>query len=124
MLWSAPGARVAVVTDPADPLAADVFMVRWAQVGKPVVSWCSMTDQGRRVARELASTLNPHLEAAGNGNGDPVRVRHIVKDPRTWQPLVDPFESLVAGARKTVPGETACVLQLQWPLSAGCGNAG
>lgn len=96
--------RVAVVPDPADPLAADKLMLRWAQAGKEVVTWCSMTDEGRRVAREVASTLNPHLKtAAGNGSGSATRVRHIVKDPRDWQPLVDPFDGLLAGARKTVP---------------------
>ena len=96
-------ARVAVVTDPADPLAADQLMLRWAQAGKAVVSWCSMTDHGRRVAREVAATLNPHLQATGNGSGRALRVRHIVKDPRDWQPLVDSFDMLVAGARGTVP---------------------
>ena len=91
-------ARVAVVTDPANPLAADKLMVQWAQAGKPVVSWCSMTDRGRRAAREVAATLNPYLQTA-----DAARVQHIVKDPRDWQPLVDPFDGLVAGARRTVP---------------------
>ena len=97
-------ARVAVVTDPANPLAADKLMVQWAQAGKPVVTWCSMTDQGRRVAREVASTLNPYLQAAANADdAAAARVRHIVKDPRDWQPLVDPFNGLVDGARITVP---------------------
>ena len=97
-------ARVAVVTDPANPLAADKLMLQWAQAGKPVVTWCSMTDRGRRVAREVAATLNPYLQDAANaGDAAAVRVRHIVKDPQDWQPLVDPFDGLVAGARKAAP---------------------
>ena len=97
-------ARVAVVTDPANLLAADKLMVQWAQAGKPVVTWCSMTDRGRQVAREVADTLNPYLRDAANAGDDAaVRVRHIVKDPRDWQPFVDSFDGLAAGARKTVP---------------------
>lgn len=61
-----------------------------------VRTWCTPTDQGRRVAREAARTLNPHLQ-----EGE--RVLHMTVDPRKWQPLVDPFTALVKGARKTVP---------------------
>ena len=101
---AAAGARVAVVTDPADPLAADKLMAQWAQAGKPVVTWCSISDQGRRVAREVASTLNPYLKkAAANAGDGAARVRHIVKDPQDWEPLVDPVDGLLDGARKTVP---------------------
>ena len=97
-------ARVAVVTDPANPLAADELMLQWAQAGKPVVTWCSMTDRGRQVAREVASTVDPYLQAAADADDDAAaRVRHIVKDPRDWQPFVDSFDGLAAGARKTVP---------------------
>ena len=59
------------------------------------------TDPGGAMASApVARTLDPHLQAAGN---DAARVRHIVKDPRYWQPLVDSFDVLLAGARKTVP---------------------
>lgn len=44
-------------------------MVQWTQTGKPVVTWCSMTDQGRRVVREVARTLDPLPAAPGRSRG-------------------------------------------------------
>ena len=95
---SMPGARLAVVADPAAPLTdTDKLLLEIARAGKVVRTWCTLTDRGRRVATETARTLNPHLPT-----GD--RVRHMTEpSPRDWQPLVDPFMDLVNGARTTFP---------------------
>ena len=93
-----PNARLVVVADPAAPLTdADRLVLEIARAGKAIRTWCSLTDGGRRIARETAQTLNPHLP-------DDARVLHITDPPpHAWQPLVDSFVDLVNGARAKLP---------------------
>ena len=91
-------ARLVVVDDPAAPLTdADKLVLESARAGKEVRTWCSLTEGGRRIAREAAQTLNPHLP-------DNARVLHITDPPpHAWHPLLDPFMDLVNGARARLP---------------------
>ena len=102
-----PDARLVVVDDPTAPLTeADGLVLHAADSGKLVRTWCAPTDAGRRVAREVARTLDPVLQngAAANGAGAAGRVLHVTAvDPRDWQPLVARFDALVGGARATLP---------------------
>lgn len=93
-----PGCRVVAVDDLAAPLAtADPLVPRAAAAGKRLLTWCTPTDEGRRLAREAARTLDPMLP-------DGVRVQHVTAvDPRDWQPAVQPWSDLQAGARLTLP---------------------
>lgn len=91
------GARVVPVSDPRAPFD-DRLALAGARAGKSVVTWCTLTDHGCRVARETAKTLNSCMPT------DSDRVRHIVGvAPTDWHPELDPFDALVAGARATVP---------------------
>jgi hypothetical protein len=89
---------VVLVDDPAKPLAtADPLVPRAAAVGKRLLTWCTPTDDGRRLAREAARTLDPMLS-------DGARVQHVTAvDPRGWQPAVQPWSDLQDGARSTLP---------------------
>ena len=94
-----PNARLVVVDDPAAPLTdADKLMLEAARAGKDVRTWCSLTtEDGLRIAKETAQTLDPHLP-------DGSRVLHITAPPpHAWQPPVDPFMDLVNGARARLP---------------------
>ena len=93
-----PGCRVVAVDDPTAPLAtADPLVPRAATAGKRLLTWCTPTDEGRRLAREVARTLDPMLP-------DGVRVQHVTAvDPRDWQPAVQPWLDLQDGARLTLP---------------------
>ena len=91
-----PDARLVKTGPPGGPLE-DRLALAAARAGKEIVTWCTLTDSGRRTARETAKTLDPILP-------DGKRVRHITAtDPTDWQPLIDPFDKLVTGARLTVP---------------------
>ena len=91
-----PGARVVPVSDPHAPFD-DRLALAAARAGKRVVTWCTPTDHGCRVARETAKTLTACMPTDK-------RVRHIVGvAPTDWHPLLDPFDALVAGARATPP---------------------
>ena len=93
-------ARVVVVEDPAVPLTeAWPLILQAAAAGRAVRTSCTPTAGGRRVAREAARTLDPVLP-----DGD--RVRHLTLtavDPRSWQPMVNPFDTLAGSARSTLP---------------------
>jgi phage/plasmid-associated DNA primase len=95
---SMPAARLIVVDDPAAPLTqADKLVLEFARAGKALRTWCSLTEDGRRIARETAQTLDPHLPAGS-------RVLHITDPPpHAWQPQVDSFQDLVKGARARLP---------------------
>ena len=93
-----PGCRVVTVDDPAAPLAtADPLVPSAAAAGKQLLTWCTPTDQGRRLAREAARTLDPMQP-------DGARVQHVTAvDPRNWQPAVQPWSDLQDGARSMLP---------------------
>lgn len=90
--------RVVVVEEPTTPLAESwPLILSAAKAGKPVRTWCTATERGRRVARAAARTLDPILP-----NGE--RVRHVTSaDPQRWQPLVTPWSTLAATAQTTLP---------------------
>ena len=93
-----PKARLVVVEDPQAPLTdVEPLVLEFARAGKTIRTWCSLTEDGRRIASEAAQTLNPHLP-----DGD--RVLHITDPPpHAWLPPVDSFENLVKGARGKLP---------------------
>ena len=88
-----PGAHVVS----GDVPFSDRLALPAARAGKKVRIWCTPTERGRRVAREAAATLKPCLSDNGG-------VRFITGvDPKDWLTAVDPFDDLVASARKTMP---------------------
>ena len=92
------GTLLAVLDNPGAPVtAAYNLAIQAAQADKPIRTWCTPTDDGRKIARAVARTLDQHLP----GNS---RVLHVTApDPREWQPLVTPFYGLVDGASLTLP---------------------
>ena len=76
------------------PATDDWLVLPLAQAGRVCLTWCTPTDNGRRIAREAARTLKP---AAGT-------VRHICAiAPDQWQPMVHGFKDLAESARTTLP---------------------
>ena len=91
-----PDARLVVMPNLEHPITVvDKLALHAARAGKKIRTWCSATDSGRRIALEVARTLNP---AMGGG-----RVLHITVPPDRWQPALHSFEELVETARPTAP---------------------
>ena len=91
-----PGARLVVMSDPAARIAVvDSLTLPAARAGKLIRTWCTATDHGRRIALEVARTLNPAMGGA--------KVLHVAVPPDQWQPALHPFKDLVETARSTVP---------------------
>ena len=91
-----PDARLVVMSDLVQPITVvDRLALHAARAGKQIRTWCTSTAIGRRIALEVARTLNPAM--AGE------RVLHIAVPPDQWQPALHPFEGLVDTARSTVP---------------------
>lgn len=91
-----PGAWLVVMANLEQSIAVvERVALRAAREGKQIRTWCTNTDSGRRIALEVARTLNPAMESS--------KVLHISVAPDQWQPALHPFEDLVESARSTVP---------------------
>lgn len=95
-----PDVRLVVMSDPPQQITVvDELALHAARAGKQIRTWCTATERGRHVAREVARTLNPAM------GGE--RVLHISMPPDRWQPALHSFENLVETARPTVPTSPA-----------------
>ena len=72
-------------------------LLHMARAGKPIFTWCSATEEGRRTARNVAKTYKRHLQAGRD-------VLHIpTPAPIEWNPAVTSWKMIRDGAVTSLP---------------------